>query len=45
MMPWNLLGMALKTGAKLYSDKHKIKEALSGARLLHAETMKRGDIE
>jgi hypothetical protein len=45
MMPWNLLGMALKTGAKLYSDKQKTKEALSEARLLHAEKMKRGDIE
>jgi len=45
MMPWNLLGMALKTGAKLYSDKQKTKEALSEARLLHAEKMRRGDIE
>ena len=45
MMPWNLLGMALKTGAKIYSDKQKTKEALSEARLLHAEKMKRGDIE
>ena len=44
-MPWNLLGMAVKTGAKLYSDKQKVKEALSEARLLHAEKMKRGDIE
>lgn len=44
-MPWNLIGMALKTGAKLYSDKQKTKEALSEARLLHAEKMKRGDIE
>lgn len=44
-MPWNLLGMALKTGAKLYSDKQKTKEALSEARLLHAEKMRRGDIE
>ena len=45
MMPWNLIGMALKTGAKLYSDKQKTKEALSEARLLHAVKMKRGDIE
>ena len=44
-MPWNLIGMAVKTGAKLYSDKQKVKEALSEARLLHAEKMKRGDIE
>ena len=45
MMPWNLIGMALKTGAKLYSDKQKTKEALSEAKLLHAEKMRRGDIE
>src|SRR6056300_319029 len=45
MMPWNLIGMAVKTGAKLYSDKQKVKEALSEARLLHAEKMRRGDIE
>lgn len=45
MMPWNLLGMALKTGAKIYSDKQKTKEALSEARLLHAEKMKKGEIE
>lgn len=44
-MPWNLLGMALKTGAKIYSDKQKTKEALSEARLLHAEKMKKGEIE
>jgi|TARA_R100000908_G_scaffold24804_3_gene10891 hypothetical protein len=45
MLPWNLVGMALKTGAKLYSDKQKTKEALSEAKLLHAEKMKRGEIE
>jgi len=45
MMPWNLIGMAIKTGAKLYSDKQKTKEALSEAKLLHAEKMRRGDIE
>ena len=44
-MPWNLIGMAIKTGAKLYSDKQKTKEALSEAKLLHAEKMRRGDIE
>ena len=44
-MPWNLLGMAIKTGAKLYSDKQKTKEALSEAKLLHSEKMRRGDIE
>ena len=44
-MWFNLLSMGIKTGAKLYSDKQKTKEALSEARLLHAEKMKRGDIE
>ena len=44
-MWFNLIGMALKTGAKIYSDKQKTKEALSEARLLHAEKMKRGEIE
>tara|TARA_B100001248_G_C27055326_1_gene307119 strand:+ start:155 stop:532 length:378 start_codon:yes stop_codon:yes gene_type:complete len=41
----NLLSMGIKTGAKLYSDKQKTKEALSEAKLLHAEKMKRGEIE
>ena len=42
---WNVLGMGIKTAAKLYSDKQKTKEALSEARLLHAEKMNRGEIE
>ena len=41
----NLLGMGLKIAGKLYSDKQKTKEALSGARLLHAEKMRTGEIE
>ena len=44
-MWFNVLGMGIKTAAKLYSDKQKTKEALSEARLLHAEKMKRGEIE
>ena len=44
-MMWNVLGMGIKTAAKLYSDKQKTKEALSEARLLHAEKMKWGEIE
>ena len=44
-MMWNVLGMGIKTAAKLYSDKQKTKEALSEARLLHAEKMRRGEIE
>ena len=37
--------MGVKTAAKLYQDKQKTKEALSGAKLLHAEKMRRGEIE
>ena len=44
-MWFNLLGMAVKTGAKIYSDKQKTKEAMSTARLLQAEKMARGEIE
>lgn len=44
-MWWNVVGIGIKTAAKLYSDKQKTKEALSEARLLHAEKMKRGEIE
>jgi hypothetical protein len=44
-MWFNVLGMGIKTAAKLYSDKQKTKEALSEARLLHAEKMRRGEIE
>ena len=41
LMWFNVLGMGIKTAAKLYSDKQKTKEALSEARLLHAEKMRR----
>jgi uncharacterized ion transporter superfamily protein YfcC len=44
-MWFNVIGLGIKTAAKLYSDKQKTKEALSEARLLHAEKMKRGEIE
>jgi uncharacterized ion transporter superfamily protein YfcC len=44
-MPWfNLLGMALKTGAHLYSNKQKTKQAMSDAQLMHAEKMRSGEI-
>ena len=45
IMWFNVLGMGIKTAAKLYSDKQKTKEALSEARLHHAEKMRRGEIE
>jgi hypothetical protein len=44
-MWFNLLGMAVKTGAKLYTDKQKTKQAMSTARLLQAEKMATGEVE
>ena len=45
-MPWfNLLGMALKTGAHLYSNKQKTKQAMSDAALRNAELQARGELE
>ena len=44
-MWFNLLGMAVKTSAKLYSDKQRTKEAMSSARLLQAEKMASGEVE
>ena len=45
-MIWlNLLGSAFKTGATLYENRQKEKQAISQARLLHAEKMARGEIE
>ena len=43
-MPWlNLLGMGLKTGAHLYSNRQKTKQAMSDAQLMHAQKMARGE--
>ena len=45
-MPWfNLFGMALKTGAHLYSNKQKTKQAMSDAALRNAEMQARGEME
>ena len=46
-MWFNVLGMGIKTAAKLYSDKQKNKKKFSyqKPRLLHAEKMRRGEIE
>ena len=41
----NLLGMALKTGAHLYSNKQKTKQAMSDAALRNAEMQARGELE
>jgi uncharacterized ion transporter superfamily protein YfcC len=42
-MWFNLAGMALKAGAKIYSNRQKTKVAMSDAQLLHAERMARGE--
>ena len=39
-----LLGMGLKTGAHLYQNKQRTKQAMSDAQLLHAEKMRAGEI-
>ena len=44
-MWFNLLGMAMKTGAKVYANKQRQKEAMSQAALLTAEKMARGATE
>jgi uncharacterized ion transporter superfamily protein YfcC len=45
-MPWlNLLGMGLKTGAHLYSNRQKTKQAMSDAQLMHAQKMSSGQLE
>ena len=44
-MWFSLAKMALKTGANVYSNKQKQKEAMSQAALLTAEKMARGETE
>jgi hypothetical protein len=44
MMWLKLLGMGLKTGAHLYQNKQRTKQAMSDAQLLHAEKMRAGEI-
>jgi len=45
-MAWfNLLGMAVKTGAHIYSNRQKTKQAMSDAQLKAAEAMARGEKE
>ena len=44
-MWFNLARMAMSTGAKIYSNKQKQKEAMSQAALLTAEKMARGETE
>ena len=45
MFPWSLLGTAFKTGAEIYKNKKAADVAMSEAKLLHVEKMKRGEIE
>jgi hypothetical protein len=45
MIPWGLLGSGLKAGFEIYQNKKKSEVAMSEAALLHAEKMKRGEIE
>ena len=45
MFPWSLIGTALKTGAEIYKNKKAADVAMSEAKLLHVEKMKRGEIE
>jgi len=45
MMWFSLAKMALSTGAKVYSNKQKQKEAMSQAALLTAEKMAKGETE
>ena len=43
-MAWfNLLGMAVKTGAHIYSNRQKTKQAMSDAQLMHAQKMAAGE--
>jgi len=45
MFPWSLLGQGLKAGFEIYKNKKASEVAMSEAALLHAEKMKRGEIE
>ena len=43
-MAWfNLLGMAVKTGAHIYFNRQKTKQAMSDAQLMHAQKMAAGE--
>ena len=45
MFPWSLLGSGIKAGLEIYKNKKASEVAMSEAALLHAEKMKRGEIE
>ena len=45
MIPWGLLGQGLKAGLQNYKNKKASEVAMSEAALIHAEKMKKGEIE
>jgi len=45
MFPWSLIGSGVKAAVEIYSNKKKSEIVMSEAALLHAEKMKRGEIE
>ena len=45
MIPWGLLGSGFKAGLEIYKNKKAADVAMSEAKLLHIEKMKRGEIE
>ena len=45
MIPWGLFGQGLKAGLEIYKNKKAADVAMSEAKLLHVEKMKRGEIE
>ena len=45
MFPWGLLGQGLKAGLAIYKNKKASEVAMSEAALIHAEKMKKGEIE
>ena len=45
MIPWGLLGQGLKAGLAIYKNKKAAEVAMSEAALIHAEKMKKGEIE
>jgi len=45
MFPWGLLGHGLKAGLEIYKNKKKTEVMMSEAAIVHAEKMKKGQIE
>ena len=45
MFPLSIIGTALKTGAEIYKNKKRSEIIMSEAQIVHAEKMKRGEIE